>query len=283
MRCLLVDDEPGIREGLAMLLRRRGFEVATAEDCAAARARLDEQAFDVVVPDWRLPDGAAITFLRDCDVPAIAVSGHPDEVERVAAIRAVLAKPITPDKLLACIQQHVSAEAERDEPSVELLPDVRAIVDDVVAQLPAGSEIECRDDGTFVVLRARIPAGSVPTVRHLGGDLRVVETAEGRLVELRACRDGRPDADVPVARIDGAWPTSGCFALDCAGVDVDEATFVGWLDRAGELRRGGAELSLINVPGSLSSATAVWEATHDMPMRERVGPRLPAELAELWS
>ena len=49
MKCLLVDDEPGIREGLAMLLRRRGFEVTTAGDCAAAAAALDAQNFDVVV------------------------------------------------------------------------------------------------------------------------------------------------------------------------------------------------------------------------------------------
>ena len=77
MRCLLVDDEPGIREGLAMLLRRRGFEVVTAADCAAAQACLDEQSFDVVVTDWRLPDGVALAFLRDCEVPAIAVPANP--------------------------------------------------------------------------------------------------------------------------------------------------------------------------------------------------------------
>ena len=72
MRCLLVDDEPGIREGLAMLLRRRGYEVQTAGDCAEARARLDAQSFDIVVTDWRLPDGFASSFVDGCPCPVLA-------------------------------------------------------------------------------------------------------------------------------------------------------------------------------------------------------------------
>ncbi len=42
-------------------------------------------------------------------------------------------------------------------------------------------------------------------------------------------------------------------------------------------------ICLINVPEHLESITSDWESTHDMPMRERVGPRLSVELAELWS
>lgn len=45
----------------------------------------------------------------------------------------------------------------------------------------------------------------------------------------------------------------------------------------------GGRICLINVPEHLESITSVWESTHDMPMRERVGARLSAELAELWS
>jgi DNA-binding response OmpR family regulator len=37
MKCSLVDDERRIREGLTMLLWRRGFEVHTVIDCAAAQ------------------------------------------------------------------------------------------------------------------------------------------------------------------------------------------------------------------------------------------------------
>ena len=282
MKCLLVDDEPGIREGLAMLLRRRGYEVQTAEDCASAAAELAAQRFDIVVTDWRLPDGTAVTFAADCDCPVLAVSGHPEEVEKVGAIRDALAKPVHPNKLLEIVAEMVDdAPAQAEE--VAMVRDVQQVVDDVLAQLPRDTEVSCHDDGTFVVLRAALRAGHTPTVRHLGGDLRLVESGADRELELRLCRDGRPDPNTPVAAIDAAWPDADAFALDCDGIDANEDTFSKWCATVAERNAAGGRICLLNVPECLEPITAVWETTHDMPMRERVGPRLSAELAELWS
>jgi CheY-like chemotaxis protein len=204
MRCLLVDDEPGIREGLAVLLRRRGHEVHTAGDCAAARQSLEHASYDVVVTDWRLPDGLAAGFVPACRAPVIAVSGHPEEIARDGRIRDVLAKPVTPGSLLAAIAACV-AEAASEQPAA--LPcDVQEVIEDVLAQLPPELPVECHDDGTFVVLRIALPPGCVPMVRNLGGDLRVAGPAGDRSLELRLCRDGRPDADMPAVRADADWP-----------------------------------------------------------------------------
>jgi CheY-like chemotaxis protein len=135
MKCLLVDDEPGIREGLAMLLRRRGFEVHTAGDCAAAQHQLATQTFDVVVSDWRLPDGLALTFAFDSPAPVVAVSGHPEEVEVSGSIREVMAKPVRPAQLLERIAAVV---APIEEEEVCAPKDVQRVIDDVLAQLPEG-------------------------------------------------------------------------------------------------------------------------------------------------
>ncbi|MFN3243509.1 MAG: response regulator [Planctomycetota bacterium] len=283
MKCLLVDDEPGIREGLAMLLRRRGYEVQTAEDCAGAAAELEAQRFDVVVTDWRLPDGTAVTFAAACDCPVLAVSGHPEEVQQVGAIRDALAKPVRPDRLLQRIAELVDDVERTADAEVALVRDVQQVVDDVLAQLPDGIDVTCHDDGTFVVLRAALPADHTPTVRHLGGDLRVVENGLGRELELRLCRDGRPDPNTPVVAVDAAWPEADAFALDCDGTDASEQTFSNWCAAVAERNAAGGRICLLNVPARLEPITAVWETTHDMPMRERVGPRLSAELAELWS
>ena len=283
MRCLLVDDEPGIREGLATLLRRRGHEVRTAGDCAGAAAALAGEAFDVVVTDWRLPDGLAGRFVAQCTSPVVAVSGHPDEVERIGAVCAVLPKPVTPARLLDAIAAAGALPPPVDEPERPLSRDAQAVVDDVMAQLPVDADVELFDDGAFAVLRAVLPERHVPTVRNLGGDLRSLPGDARRVLELRVCRDGRPDPATPVVRIDGPWPDGGGFALDCGGVDVPPARFAQWLDLAGRLSAAGRDVVVINVPEPLEGVTSGWEATHELPMRGRVGPRLPAELTELWS
>lgn len=282
MRCLLVDDEPGIREGLAMLLRRRGYEVVTAADCVGAAAALRAQPFDVVVTDWRLPDGTAGVFATECDCPVLAVSGHPDEVECVGAIRAAIAKPVRPDALLARIGE-LMASPGGAEAEVALCRDVQVVVDDLLEQLPSGAEVNCHDDGSFVVLRAALDGGSQPQVSPRGGDARVVPTDVGCVLEVRLCRDGRPDVDLPVVSVEGAWPTCDAFGLDCQDTGADRDTFARWCAAVAERNASGGRICLLNVPERLESTTAVWETTHDMPMRARVGPSLPAELTELWS
>jgi len=285
MRCLLVDDEPGIREGLATLLRRRGFEVHTAGDCAAAAGQLEIQTFDVVVTDWRLPDGLASKFAAESAAPVLAVSGHPEEVERTGAIREVMAKPVRPDQLLerinACVEQG-GGSPEAD--SADSLPrDVQAVIDDVVSQLPRDAEVACHDDGTFVTVRARVRGGALPEVVPQGGDVRVVNTLGNNELELRLCRDGRPDVSTPVVAIGDPWPSVAVFAIDCGAADLEPDAFARWLVDVERHNTDGGKICLLNVPERLESITSSWESTHDMPMRERVGPRLSAELTELWS
>ena len=57
-RVLIVDDEPGLRDALELLITSKGHQVVTADGVQSARAALDGDYFDVVVTDLRLePDG----------------------------------------------------------------------------------------------------------------------------------------------------------------------------------------------------------------------------------
>ncbi|HEU0105869.1 MAG TPA: response regulator, partial [Vicinamibacteria bacterium] len=63
-KILVVDDEPSMRELLAIMLRREGFGVEVAESRATAARVLATGAFDLVITDVKLPDGDGIEILR---------------------------------------------------------------------------------------------------------------------------------------------------------------------------------------------------------------------------
>ena len=281
MKCLLVDDEPGIREGLAALLRRQGHHIDTAADCASAQRALASGAFDVVISDWRLPDGFASTFVAGCTCPVIAVSGHPDEVENVAPIRAVLGKPVSPAVLARTIVAVATPQVAA--PCAPLPCDVRAVIHEFTAQLPAATPVHVDDDGTFVILQADVPADAPPRVRAAGGDLRLLRRDGRCTYELRLCRDGRPAPDVPVVRAGAGWPAVAELAVDFHDTTLGPPQIAECLDRARAAAAGGRRIHFLNVPEALRSAVASQGRAHDMPMREPVGPRVQPDFADLWS
>lgn len=287
MKCLLVDDEAGIREGLAALLRQRGHWIVTASDCRSAAAALASETFDVVVSDWRLPDGLAASFLRDCPCPVLAVSGHPDEVVAMPAIAAVMTKPVLPGPLLQAIAAVVRPAADSPSPAVgtrdlelgELPVDVQRAVQAFLCQLPPEASVELHDDGVLLRVAACVPR-PLPGLRVDAGDLDRRRTGLGERLELRLCRDGRPRLDLPVIAWGEPWPVRGEFALDLHGAEAEPAEFAACCRRA--LLRTVGRVQFLNLPAALI-AVASQGTAHDMPMRDPVGPRLAAESEHLWS
>ena len=81
---LIVDDESDVLELLGKFLRRRGYEVDTASDGAAAIEAIRDGHPDIVLLDIRLPkiDGLSVlAHVRDSsdEVPIITMSGSADE------------------------------------------------------------------------------------------------------------------------------------------------------------------------------------------------------------
>ena len=109
--CLIVDDDPDIRDALQQLLQRFGMTVAAAADGHAMRARLAEAAFDVVVLDLMLPDENGLDLCRWAqqhhDVPVIMLTAHGDPASRVLGLETgaddYLGKPFEPRELVARI------------------------------------------------------------------------------------------------------------------------------------------------------------------------------------
>ena len=80
-RILLVDDEANIRLTLGAMLQRAGFEVASADGGAEAVTLLEQQTFDLLLVDLKMPgmDGmqvVAAARARQPDLAIIVLTGH---------------------------------------------------------------------------------------------------------------------------------------------------------------------------------------------------------------
>ncbi|MCF7552295.1 response regulator transcription factor [Pseudonocardia sp. WMMC193] len=81
MRVVIGEDEPLLREGLALVLSRNGFEVVAAVgDADAVRAAVAVEQPDVVVTDIRMPPGNTDDGLRAAlgirSTPVLVLSQH---------------------------------------------------------------------------------------------------------------------------------------------------------------------------------------------------------------
>lgn len=111
-RILLVDDEPGILEGLQMLFELEGYEVLTASDGEQALELVRDAHPDLVLTDYMMPrmDGLTlVTALRaepETAALLIVVSSAvtlPAGEARDSA-DAILRKPVSIDQVLEVVE-----------------------------------------------------------------------------------------------------------------------------------------------------------------------------------
>lgn len=111
-RVLVVDDDPAIREIIALLLRRDGVDVDIAEDGERANAMLDKNEYAAVLLDLIMPrlDGhGVIAFMkaRGITTPIVVVSAATDERSYELdpqLVRVRIQKPIEPRELRTVVK-----------------------------------------------------------------------------------------------------------------------------------------------------------------------------------
>ena len=111
-RLLLVDDDEKLRSVLTEYLGHNGFEVEEARDGAVALAKLERDAFDVVLLDVMMPGDDGLTVLgklrRTRNIPVIMLTAKGDETDRVVGLELgaddYVAKPFSPRELLARVR-----------------------------------------------------------------------------------------------------------------------------------------------------------------------------------
>jgi DNA-binding response OmpR family regulator len=111
-RVLIVEDEPQVAASLRELLEREGYAVTHAGTIADARRALGAEPLDVMLLDWRLPDGEGIDLLKDLrktsDLPVLMVTARVDVIDKVLGLEIgaddYVTKPVEPRELLARIK-----------------------------------------------------------------------------------------------------------------------------------------------------------------------------------
>lgn len=116
-RVLIVDDEAAVRGTLRAVLESQGYDCDEAEHGAAALTRLEQEGFDLIITDNKMPVLSGIEFLKqfsqkpDPKPPVIFFTGDISDAEKDLAMkagaRAVLQKPPNFGEIISAVQQAI--------------------------------------------------------------------------------------------------------------------------------------------------------------------------------
>ncbi|MGA2238600.1 MAG: response regulator [Candidatus Bathyarchaeia archaeon] len=120
-RILVIDDDEGIRESLATVLKEEGYVVDVAENGQEAIRKSKESYYNLALVDLRLPDMDGTRLLKEMKetVPhlvKIIITGYPSLENAIEAANrgadAYMTKPYTMEDLLGTIKEHLKKQEE---------------------------------------------------------------------------------------------------------------------------------------------------------------------------
>ena len=123
-KVLIVDDEPGLRQSLGLLLTDAGYAVTAEQNGRRALDRATAETFDLVLCDVRMPEMDGLTFLRNYrqrggSALVIVMSAYGGEDAAIAAMKEgaydYLPKPFRPDEVVLTLRKAEERERLRQE------------------------------------------------------------------------------------------------------------------------------------------------------------------------
>jgi DNA-binding NtrC family response regulator len=113
---IVIDDEAVIREGMRRILSAEGHHVETSAGGRTAIEKIQEQDFDVVVTDLKMPGMDGLEVLKTIkilqpEVPVIMITGYSTVSSAVEAMKNgafdYIAKPFTPELIIDKVQKAI--------------------------------------------------------------------------------------------------------------------------------------------------------------------------------
>jgi DNA-binding NtrC family response regulator len=196
-RILVVDDERLLRAGLSRALQDAGFSVEQAGDMAGALKAFAREVPDLVVLDFKLPDGTGLDVLREMRklsprTPALMITAHASVDGAVTAMKEgafdYLSKPFETDELIQKVARALETGQLREEVARQR-EDARreSAVENIVAKSPAMTLV--------VRLIRRVATSEASTILLLG------ESGVGKGLVARALHFAGPAWEKPFMNI----------------------------------------------------------------------------------
>jgi CheY-like chemotaxis protein len=120
MSVLIIEDDDGVAESLAAILREEGYVVESATNGAEALRRLEQRPLPtLILLDLMMPVVDGIDFRRRqladpelSKIPIIIISARPDVAEQAQTLHAdaFLQKPMSFEELLHVVQNRAVTE-----------------------------------------------------------------------------------------------------------------------------------------------------------------------------
>jgi DNA-binding response OmpR family regulator len=167
MRVLVVEDDPGIAQGLRLTLGQHGWAVDCVDSLAQAWTALRVEPFDAVLLDLGLPDGDGATLLQrlrqappgarpDPGTPVLIMTARDQVASRITGLDLgaddYLGKPFDADELAARLRAVCRRAAGRPQPVLRRGP---LQLDPATRQVRRGEqllELSAREYGVLLTL-----------------------------------------------------------------------------------------------------------------------------------
>ena len=152
---LIIDDEASLRQTLARILQRAGFEVTTAANGKEGLSLVSEHPFDLLYLDIRMPDMSGLELLKTIhakfpELPVILFTAQPDLNSAVEALTRgatdYLLKPLKPQTVIERTQSILS-DKQKERRKRELQRQIDMLQAEVMA-LENNTSIELRPSGS---------------------------------------------------------------------------------------------------------------------------------------
>ncbi len=127
-RILVVDDDEIVLNSCKRILELEGYELILVSNAKGAIKKLQNEHFDVIIMDVKMPDKDGIYLLEKIrekwppqtwsELPILVMSGYPTPETKYAVIekgaKDFISKPFTPDELVDAVNKLIQ-RSENDE------------------------------------------------------------------------------------------------------------------------------------------------------------------------